>query len=107
MGESVVMRNYHATSGNRLFIAKWNFEFHIFSWLATLWGSSLEIKAPSLFALGFIFLFSANLICGGRLNFSQKADSMILLYVEFGNPLRQSNGNIIMTVGSKKTLGKT
>ena len=28
----------------------------IFSWLATLWGSSVEIKAPILFALGFIFL---------------------------------------------------
>uniref|UniRef100_A0A7S3P0U4 Cytochrome c oxidase subunit 1 n=1 Tax=Amphora coffeiformis TaxID=265554 RepID=A0A7S3P0U4_9STRA len=35
----------------------------IFSWLATLWGSSLELKAPSLFALGFIFLFSARLNC--------------------------------------------
>jgi heme/copper-type cytochrome/quinol oxidase subunit 1 len=27
----------------------------VFSWLATLWGSSLELKAPLLFALGFIF----------------------------------------------------
>jgi heme/copper-type cytochrome/quinol oxidase subunit 1 len=27
----------------------------IFSWLATLWGSSVEIKTPILFALGFIF----------------------------------------------------
>ena len=35
----------------------------IFSWLATLWGSSIELKAPIFFALGFIFLFSANLIC--------------------------------------------
>jgi heme/copper-type cytochrome/quinol oxidase subunit 1 len=30
----------------------------IFSWLATLWGSSVEIKAPIIFALGFIFLFT-------------------------------------------------
>jgi cytochrome c oxidase subunit I len=28
----------------------------IFSWLATLWGSSVELKAPILFVLGFIFL---------------------------------------------------
>lgn len=35
----------------------------IFSWLATLWGSSVEVKAPILFSLGFIFLFSAILIC--------------------------------------------
>ena len=35
----------------------------IFSWLATLWGSSIELRAPVTFALGFIFLFSANLIC--------------------------------------------
>nr|YP_009144750.1 cytochrome c oxidase subunit 1 [Pseudo-nitzschia multiseries]AKJ77358.1 cytochrome c oxidase subunit 1 [Pseudo-nitzschia multiseries] len=27
----------------------------IFSWLATLWGSSIELRAPILFALGFIF----------------------------------------------------
>jgi cytochrome c oxidase subunit I len=29
----------------------------IFSWIATMWGGSLELKTPMLFAMGFIFLF--------------------------------------------------
>ncbi len=29
----------------------------VFSWLATMWGGSIELKTPMLFATGFIFLF--------------------------------------------------
>jgi cytochrome c oxidase subunit 1 len=29
----------------------------IFSWLATMWGGSIEFKAPMLYAVGFIWLF--------------------------------------------------
>ena len=29
----------------------------IFSWLATMWGGSIEFKAPMLYAFGFIWLF--------------------------------------------------
>lgn len=33
----------------------------IFSWIATMWGGSIEFKTPMLFCIGFIFLFT----CGG------------------------------------------
>ena len=36
----------------------------IFSWLGTLWSSSIEIKAPILFVLGFIFLFTVGGVTG-------------------------------------------
>lgn len=29
----------------------------IFSWLATMWGGSIELKTPMLYAIGFIWLF--------------------------------------------------
>jgi heme/copper-type cytochrome/quinol oxidase subunit 1 len=36
----------------------------IFSWLATMWGGSLNINAPMTFALGFIFLFVVGGVTG-------------------------------------------
>ncbi|MDA0770786.1 MAG: cytochrome c oxidase subunit I [SAR202 cluster bacterium Casp-Chloro-G4] len=36
----------------------------IFNWMATIWGGSMEYKAPLLFALGFIALFTIGGISG-------------------------------------------
>ena len=36
----------------------------IFSWIATMWGGSLEFKAPMVWAIGFIFLFTVGGVTG-------------------------------------------
>jgi cytochrome c oxidase subunit 1 len=36
----------------------------IFSWIATMWGGSVEFKTPMLFAMGFIFLFTIGGVTG-------------------------------------------
>ncbi len=36
----------------------------IFSWIATMWGGSIEFKTPMLFAFGFLFLFTIGGVTG-------------------------------------------
>ncbi|MFN7051789.1 MAG: cytochrome c oxidase subunit I [Rhodobacteraceae bacterium GWE1_64_9] len=36
----------------------------IFSWIATMWGGSIEFKTPMLFSLGFLFLFTIGGVTG-------------------------------------------
>jgi len=40
----------------------------IFSWLATMWGGSIEFKTPMLFAVGFIILFVVGGVTGVALS---------------------------------------
>jgi cytochrome c oxidase subunit 1 len=36
----------------------------VFSWIATMWGGSVELKTPMLFALGFILVFTIGGVTG-------------------------------------------
>jgi cytochrome c oxidase subunit 1 len=39
----------------------------IFSWIATMWGGSIQLRTPMLFAIGFIFVFTVGGVTGVKL----------------------------------------
>ena len=36
----------------------------MFSWIAAMWGGSIRLKIPMLFAIGFLFLFTIGGLIG-------------------------------------------
>ncbi len=74
----------------------------VFNWVATLWGGNISLKTPSLFAIGFIFLF----VIGGLSGMShasaptdlQQTDTYYIVahihYVLFGGAIMGILGGI-------------